>query len=188
VQPKKGTSDYHHGNLRAALVQCGLELIEEQGIRALTLREIGARLGVSRSAAYGHFADKEALLAGIREAAFHEFGDLMEAAKDSTAGFAAQMDAMYLAYSSFAKEHPAQFRVMIDAFGDAAEPGRVFSMLQGIIQAAQEVGDVRPGDSAQLARVAWALIHGASLLQRDGAGSDFIRFSGEILRSGLNRG
>jgi AcrR family transcriptional regulator len=49
---------YHHGNLRAALIQGGLELIEEKGVRALTLREIGDRLGVSRSAPYRHFTDK----------------------------------------------------------------------------------------------------------------------------------
>ena len=56
---------YHHGNLRSALIECGLELIDEKGIRALTLREIGSRLGVSRSAAYRHFKDKAALLSAM---------------------------------------------------------------------------------------------------------------------------
>jgi len=59
---------YHHGNLRAALIQCGLELMERDGIHALTLRAIGEQLGVSRSAAYRHFKDKEALLSAIYEA------------------------------------------------------------------------------------------------------------------------
>jgi AcrR family transcriptional regulator len=190
VKLKKRKSDYHHGNLRAALIQCGLELIEEKGIHALTLREIGKLLGVSRSAAYGHFRNKAALLGGIREAAFLQFGDTLEAAKNTVAGFAPQMDAMSVAYFNFAKEHPAQFRVMSDALiepggGEAAETGRVFAMLKGIIHEAQELGEVRPDDPSQLAHVVWALIHGVSLLQRDGTESHFIRFSGEILRSGL---
>src|SRR6266480_2366291 len=52
---------YHHGNLPGALIGAGLKFIEEKGIRALTLREIGAQVGVSRTAAYRHFADKAEL-------------------------------------------------------------------------------------------------------------------------------
>jgi AcrR family transcriptional regulator len=81
VNQKKRKTDYHHGDLRAALIQCGSDLIEKKGIPALTMREIGKRLGVSRAAPYAHFADKAALLAAIREAGFIEFGKTIEAAK-----------------------------------------------------------------------------------------------------------
>jgi AcrR family transcriptional regulator len=187
VELKKRNSDYHHGNLRDALIQCGLELIEEQGIHVLTLREIGKRLGVSRSAAYAHFRDKEALIACIRQAAFLQFGDTLEAAANSATGFATKMDAMSVAYFGFAREHRAQFEVMSKALieAGAAQTGRVFTLLRGIIQEAQEEGEVRPGDPSQLARVVWCLAHGVSTLQRDGTESNFIRFSAEILRYGL---
>src|SRR5580765_1801007 len=109
MQRKKPKGKYHHGDLRAALIKGGLDLIERKGIHALTLREIGKQLGVSRSAAYRHFRDKDALLAAISEAGFVEFGNLVEAArKDAGEGFAAQMDAMALAYARFADEHRAQ--------------------------------------------------------------------------------
>src|SRR5437016_14549022 len=72
---------YHHGNLPGALIEAGLKLIEEKGIRALTLREIGAQVGVSRSAAYRHLADKAELLGAIREAGFTQFGDALIAAR-----------------------------------------------------------------------------------------------------------
>jgi AcrR family transcriptional regulator len=192
VKLKKPKTDYHHGNLRAALIQCGLELIEEKGIRALTMREIGKRLGVSRSAAYAHFKDKSALLGAIREAGFLEFENALEAAKNSAAGFAMQMDAMCIAYFNFAREHPAYFEVMFNALfeacSQAAETGRVFAMLKEIIRAAQQQGEVRQDDPTLLARVVWALVHGASMLQRDTEETHFIRFSGEILRSGLSDG
>ena len=190
VKLKKRKSDYHHGNLRSALIQSGLELIDEKGIRALTLREIGKRLGVSRTAAYAHFKDKSAILAAIREAGFIEFERALETARDSEVGFAAQMDAMSVAYFRFAKERPAHFEVMFNTLleaggGAAPETGRVFAMLREMIREAQQRGEVRPADPAALARVVWALVHGASTLQRDSAEPQFIRFSSEVLRSGL---
>jgi len=193
MQRKKPKGKYHHGDLRAALIEGGLELIERKGIHALTLREIGKRLGVSRSAAYRHFKDKADLLFAISEAGFIEFGNLVEAArKDAGDGLAEQMDAMALAYAQFADEHRAQFEVMFAAVlqpGGAAEAGggRNLRILEETIREAQRKGEVRQDDPALLARVVWALVHGASMLRRDGDRAEprVIRFSTEVLRSGL---
>jgi AcrR family transcriptional regulator len=175
------------------LIQGGLELIEEQGIRALTLREIGERLGVSRSAPYRHFKDKAELLSAISQVGFATFANAIETAKKSAAsGFAAQMDAMAVAYVRFANEHRAQFEVMYAALleggGSAEGSGRGLEIVEETIREAQQQDEVRPGDPALLARVLWALIHGASVLHmnRDGVEAEFIRFSGEVLRSGLS--
>jgi AcrR family transcriptional regulator len=193
VRLKKRKADYHHGHLRAALIQSGLALIEEKGIRALTLREIGKRLGVSRTAAYAHFSDKAALLAAIREAGFIAFDRALETARNSAMGFAAQVDAMSIAYFNFAREHRAHFEVMFNSLfaasgGVAAETGRVFAMLKETIRDAQQQGEVRQGDPAFFARVVWALVHGASMLQRDSTDPQFICSINEVLRSGLNDG
>ena len=190
---RKRKTDYHHGNLRAALIQGGLELIEEKGIRALTLREVGKRLGVSRMAPYAHFKDKAALLAAIREAGFIEFDKTLEAASRSGVNFAARMDAMSVAYFDFARDHTAHFEVMFNSLlqaggGVAAETGRVFAILKEVIHEAQQRGEVRQGDSALFARVVWALVHGVSMLQRNSADSQSIRLTNELLRSGLNDG
>jgi hypothetical protein len=69
-----------------------------------------------------------------------------------------------------------------------AESGPVFTLLTGIVREAQQQGEVGPGDPALLARVVWTLVHGVSMLQRDSAELQFIRFSNEVLRSGLNDG
>src|SRR5215475_15048970 len=103
---------YHHGNLRQALIDAGLKLIEKKGVRALTLREIGTRVGVSRMAAYRHFSDKADLLAAIREAGFAQFADALEQARSKGKTFPARLKAMALAYVRFASEHPAHFEVM----------------------------------------------------------------------------
>jgi len=193
VRNKKPKTRYHHGDLRAALIECGLELIERKGIHALTLREIGKQLGVSRSAAYRHFKDKDALLSAISEAGFVEFGNLVEAAReDAGEGFPAQMDAMALAYNRFANDHRAKFEVMFAAVlepGGAAEAGggRNIRILEKAIGEGQRNGEVCQGNPILLARVIWALIHGASMLRLDGNNAElpFMRFCTEALRSGL---
>src|ERR1700676_4509372 len=93
---------YHHGNLREALIEAGLKLIEEKGVRALTLREIGAQGGVSRMAAYRHFADKAGLLEAISEGGFAQFADALDQTRGSAGeAFGPRLKAMALAYVRF---------------------------------------------------------------------------------------
>jgi AcrR family transcriptional regulator len=197
VSAKKPPRPYHHGNLREALIGAGLKLIAKKGVRALTLREIGASVGVSRMAAYRHFANKADLLAAIREAGFGLFADALDAAR-SKAGraFAARLSAMALAYVRFAAEHPAYFEVMFSRT-DRPTPkpspagARAFGILEQTIREGQEAGDVRDGDSVQLARLVWAEVHGISMLGlapdagSNGPGKRFVDLSSEILQKGL---
>jgi len=191
---------YHHGNLRAALIDAGLTLIEEKGVRALTLREIGTRVGVSRMAAYRHFADKAGLLFAIREAGFAQFADALEQAwRKAHANFQSRMLAMALAYVRFAADHRAHYEVM---FGPSPDPGapvppasengdRAFGILEQTIRAGQADGKVRGGDPVMLARMVLALVHGISMLGLEpdltpsGAGTKFVKFCSEVLQTGL---
>ena len=156
-------------------------MIQRKGIDALTLREIGKKLGVSRSAPYRHFKDKEALLSAICEAGFVNFGNAVDAArKDAGEGFAAQMDAIALAYARFAVEHRAQFEVMFAAVLESGAEqlggGRNLKIMEEIIREGQQTGEVRPGDPVPMTRVVWALVHGASLLRMDGDSAEHLSF------------
>jgi AcrR family transcriptional regulator len=62
---KKKAGQYHHGDLRRALVEEALRTIQTDGVEELTLRAVGETLGVSRTALYRHFSDKQALLAAV---------------------------------------------------------------------------------------------------------------------------
>jgi AcrR family transcriptional regulator len=194
---KKPAERYHHGNLRAALIDAGLKLITKKGVRALTLREIGASVGVSRMAAYRHFANKADLLAAIREAGFAEFADALDVAR-SKAGraFASRLRAMALAYVRFAAENPAYYEVMF-SWMDQQSPrpspagARAFGILEQTIREGQGAGEVCAGDSVQLARVVWAEVHGISMLRLasdlrpNGTGRRFVDLSCGILETGL---
>ena len=67
---RKPDRPYHHGNLRRGLLDEALVTIRTDGVDGLTLREIGARLGVSRTALYRHFADERALLTAVATEGF----------------------------------------------------------------------------------------------------------------------
>ena len=164
---------YHHGNLREVLVETGLKVIEKHGVAALTLREIGAQAGVSRTAAYRHFASKEDLLCAISEAGFALFRRDMETAMAAApAGFPGRLRATAVAYARFALRHRARFTVMFDAARprepECETPGEgdlAYAQLEGVIRGGQETGEVRAGDTKLLAEMVWAHIHGISTLR-----------------------
>ncbi len=191
---------YHHGNLRELIISESLALIAEKGVRALTLREIGTRLGVSRMAPYRHFTDKAALLAAISASGFRQFAEALDAARRNAGeSFVPRGEAMAVAYVRFAMEHRAHFEVMfggggepqyLDASGEA-EANRSFAILEETVREGQKTGEVMAGDSAALASVLWALVHGVSTLglereSKDGNRSfDFTRFCAGVLQGGL---
>lgn len=106
-------SHYHHGDLRNALLATALELIEEQGPDAVSLREVARRVGVNHRAAYRHFEDKRALTAAIAEAGY---AALAAALEDSWAATRrrrprARVEALMDRYLTLAFEAPARYRV-----------------------------------------------------------------------------
>jgi AcrR family transcriptional regulator len=187
---------YHYGNLREALIETSLKLITEEGVKALTLREIGSRLGVSRMAPYRHFADKAALLAAIGEIGFNRFGDVLEAAARAHRGHYARIEEMGVAYVKFAMENRAHFEVMFGTGGDAPgldEKGRIaadraFAILRNAVQDAQQAGKLAGTDPLVVARFVWSTVHGISLLglEKDPGGSaEFTRRCAQMLKKGL---
>src|SRR6187455_3563616 len=95
---RKPRRSYHHGNLRRALLDEALTTIRTEGVDGLTLREIGARLGVSRTALYRHFADKRALLAAVATEGFRMLRQQLIAAWEDGGRGRAAFEAMGVAY------------------------------------------------------------------------------------------
>jgi AcrR family transcriptional regulator len=105
-------TSYHHGNLREELVQQGLAILEEQGLAALTMREIARRTGVTATAPLHHFENKAALLAAMSTFGFRMlFEQRMRALKDQRDPRERLLSVM-LSYLEFAREHPRLFLLM----------------------------------------------------------------------------
>src|SRR5262245_40601577 len=116
---RKPRRSYHHGNLRRALLDEALATIRDEGVDALTLREIGARLGVSRTALYRRFADKRALLAAVATEGFRTLRQQLASAWEQGGRGPAAFDAMGAVYVRFAVDNPSHYRVM---FGGLLDP------------------------------------------------------------------
>src|SRR5262245_36443879 len=119
ARPRRKPRDrYHHGDLRRALLDEALRTIQQDGVAALTLRAIGLRLGVSRTALYRHFADKRALLSAVATEGFRLLTARLTEAWG--AGGPRGFTAMGVAYIRFAMANASHYRVM---FGGSVDNG-----------------------------------------------------------------
>jgi AcrR family transcriptional regulator len=201
ARPRRKPRDrYHHGDLRRALLDEALRTIQQDGVNALTLRTIGLRLGVSRTALYRHFTDKRALLSSVATEGFRLLTErLLDGWKT---GGVRGFNAMGVAYIRFAMANPSHYRVM---FGGAVDHGprdedlirestAAFQALVDAIIALQKEGAARKDDPLQLARFIWAAVHGVSMLIIDGQLphqqaeiEDLIQFTVERINTGIAR-
>src|ERR1700736_95146 len=76
-------TSYHHGDLRAACLSAALELLEEEGASALSLRAVARRAGVAHSAPYRHYADRDALVSAVAAVGYRELAQSLATAHPS---------------------------------------------------------------------------------------------------------
>lgn len=157
---------YHHGDLRAALLDAGRAMLAEVGPSELSLRELARRLGVSHNAPYKHFPTREALLAAL---AAEGFAMLAERTRTAATAPGAGLEAMGLAYIGFALDQPAVYRVMFsDAVDKTAFPELLNASRSSFDVLRNAVAKVYGPEHADAAATsAWALVHGLALLLLD---------------------
>lgn len=162
---------YHHGDLRAALIEAGLKLLAERDAETPGLREVARAVGVSATAVYRHFPDKGALLRAMAgEGLARLYAAQAEAAKT---GFGA----VGRAYISFAQENPALFRLVFANSPEHASGSKgpldwnsddpdAMPLLRSPV--VREVAEKHGEAAARLfALKAWALVHGLAVLLLD---------------------
>jgi AcrR family transcriptional regulator len=164
---------YHHGDLRNALVQAGLELLAERGAQELDLRKVARRAGVSHAAPYRHFTDKQALIAAINEEGFHLLADRIRSSlREVPDEPVEQLLGVALAYVHFAQENPWLMREMFsgitierETFESLHEASKsVYRLYAEVIRSGQERGMIVDGDPTALAGVLWSVLHGLATL------------------------
>ena len=170
------TRPYHHGNLRAALLERAERTLAERGVGELSLRELARQVGVSHAAPRRHFADKQALLDALAEDGFERLAhELRAATGEAGPHFEAQLEGQARAYLRFATEHAALLSMMFavkhrpdatEALRVAAE--RAFAVPLELFAAGQASGAVVAGDTERVAMVAWATFQGLATMANAG--------------------
>ncbi len=168
---------YHHGDLRAALLDEAAAMIVEGGIANVTMREIGRRLGVSRAAPYRHFASKTELLVAVAAGGFYRLRERLQAvdAANPRSGVE-RLRRIGEEYVRFAIENPAHYRLMYgrEALARRDRPelreaaNAIFEQLVVVFQAHQRTGGLKRQDPRLQAYVAWSAVHGLASLWNDG--------------------
>ena len=173
---RKPAAAYHHGDLRRALLAETARTIRKEGVDGVTLRAVGKRLGVSRTALYRHFADKPALLAAVAREGFQALSRDLSQAWTAAGGGRDGFRAMGAAYVTFAIANPSHYRVMFGAFKDlcerdaelAADAQASFQVLLDAVVMLQQDGLLRADPPQTLAQYIWAAVHGVAMLAIDG--------------------
>lgn len=165
------------GEFRERLIDAAERLFAQQGLEAVTLRQLAAEVGVSPMTPYRYFADKDAILAAVRARAFNRHAAALEAAYDSAGGdLAAASAAVGAAYVDFAFEHPEAYKLMFDltqpSEGDYPEliaaADRSRRTMTRHLEALAAAGRF-DGDPGLVGHMFWAALHGPIMLSFSGS-------------------
>ena len=175
---------YHHGALHSALIEASIALARDGGPDRVVLREAARLAGVSHSAAYRHFADREALLAEVSAHARSELAAAMRLRVSRAKDSLEQLQAVGTAYVDFALTQPGLFRTAFishpaatrpddhdrpapetRSLADSAEP---FEILGQVLDQAQDAGLLDPHRRPGAEIAAWSAVHGLASLLLDG--------------------
>src|SRR5690625_1632849 len=160
-----GRDTYHHGDLRNALLEATVDLVRERGARGFSVSEAARRAGVSISAPYRHFADRDAMLAASAQRAFTELETRFGALTLDEA-FPARSAQIAVAYVAFAREDPARFEVMFASGIDKAAHPELLEQthrIQTRLEAAL-APYVRHAELVDRAAELWSIAHGVAAL------------------------
>jgi AcrR family transcriptional regulator len=168
---------YHHGDLRAALLDAAGRLVERNGATHVSLRAIAREAGVSPAAPYHHFPDRESLLAGVAIDGFEALARAMrtgaEGCSDETA--LGRLQAAGVAYVCFAVENPEIYRLMFsgllsdrDRFPGLREAADgTFGVLIGLL-GTEDRTEVAADAATWVPLTTWSTVHGLALLLIEG--------------------
>lgn len=156
---------------RAQIISAAKEMFAEQGVINVTMRALGKRCGITQASIYQHFADKDAILATIRDDYFIQMLDQFRIAAAKAQDPLARLLAVMRAYLDFGLAHPEEYQLTFmnpaphshPPVPDGAQPpagAMSFIFLQGMVAELMASGQLRPGNADAVAEAIWACGHG----------------------------
>jgi len=169
---KKSTRSYHHGDLKKALMEEGLKMIEKQGAENLTLRDLARTLGISHNAPYRHFTSREDLLAALTLEGAKLFVNALTEGHNGIYKTEKDFSRMGEGYIRFAVNFPEYYRLLffqkhfdwnnypdlLSVMNDA------FGALMGAVQDLQKADVIHKDDPMMISMGIFSYIHGFTSL------------------------
>ncbi len=169
---------YHHGDLRHALVDAALQLVDEGGPDAVSVREAARRAGVSPGAPFRHFPSRDALMNAVAEEAQRRFRAEIQAALDTVSAGdpLARFRALGLAYVRWAMKNPAHFEIISSrrffdhdrSGGVSRDNAELIALTERTLAEAFVQGQLRASDLKQVQIAGHALVYGFARMNIDG--------------------
>lgn len=162
---------YHHGDLREALIEQAITSVNAVGADHVSLRAVAAAVGVSPSAAYHHFADKDALIEAVSQRGFVELDSFILAQVSTDAEQSNPIELLRHsanAYISYAVDHPHLFQVMFSGIQAPRRPEYIESSILSMLAHLQSEYGFAETDSQLLESVLLASVHGIAALVIEG--------------------
>ena len=169
--------NYHHGDLKNALIKAGVEILAKNGIEGLSLRKVAQRAGVSHSAPYAHFPDKQSLIAAISTEGFHQlYAELDAAVLAHSKNPKKQLQEGARAYVRFALNHTDTFKIMFSGVLEKEKDypafveisSKTFERVVDVVQACQDAGVLHDTSVEMMAVAVWGQLHGIISLSLEG--------------------
>jgi len=180
-------TSYHHGDLRTAMIEKGIEMINEQGVNTLSLRKLAAACGVSHAAPYSHFASKEDLFSAIKDYITVQFAAALKESVKETGETPEGLVRLGSAYALFFVKNPEYFRFIFSRSNITAGEGREYEPYDFFKEFMQKLLDKMnyPHELRTKTMIAqWAMFHGLTavvLMLRSNAGFEWDEIVPDIL-------
>jgi AcrR family transcriptional regulator len=171
------STTYHHGNLKQALIEAGVEILKKEGLGSLSLRKVAKQAGVSHTAPYSHFADKQALIAAISTEGFKQlYFQIKSVIETNLSEPETLLIETAWAYLQFGLNEPDRFKLMFSSvlekekdYADFVEISQEnFLQLVHIVKICQQAGVLKTGEPDVVAVSIWSSVHGFTSLLLEG--------------------
>lgn len=173
--PADKRKKYHHGDLRNALIEAGMGIIESEGLAELSLRKIAAKVGVSHTAPKNHFGSMRGLMTAIGAEGFRRFATEMRAGLTGPSGRVKKLEAAVEGYIRFARKHPALFQIMFSPEYCDFKDEEVSEAARASYRVLEEISEGLDWDKADLDHaqlrteiMLWSFAHGYATLLNNG--------------------
>lgn len=188
--------NYHHGNLKDALVMAARTQVAAEGAASLNLRALARELGVTHPAVYRHFKDKDALLEAVAQRGFEALANELHASGGGE-GLEKRLSALTRAYLDFAMANPELLRVMFALIpAEQREQNEaLYAASKRAYAALLECVAELDGDAYVNSAVVWSTLHGLAKLTIErqvpklvdpDTREDVLAKAVEVLRKGLS--